>query len=78
MSDFWLGAGFGFVACYLLGVAIIIAKRWKDPLPQARGRDLDNLARVVGVERRRLWWIFHESDKTLRKRVTDVMRSNGR
>lgn len=47
------------------------------PLPRARGRDLDNIALVLGVKRRRVWWIFRESDKALRARTTEVMRNAG-
>lgn len=42
-------------------------------LPRAEGSDLDLLARLFDV-RRRKWWIFRESDRSFRARVSAATR----
>lgn len=45
-------------------------QRW-----EARGRELDRLAEVLGTHRRRWFWIFRELDKTLRARLERIVRA---
>lgn len=39
----------------------------------AKGKSLDNHGLWLGVERRR-WWIFHETDRSFRKRLISIVR----
>lgn len=50
-------------------------RRLFDPFQPARGRHLDTLATVYGYKRSRWWWIFRETDRAFRKRVTEGMRN---
>lgn len=49
-------------------------------IPYIKGRELDNVALLLGLKRKTFWFIFKESDKKLRKRlsqrVSDVCNSN--
>jgi hypothetical protein len=40
----------------------------------ARGRDLDALGAQYDVARRRVWWIFYESDRSYRERIHRFVR----
>jgi hypothetical protein len=42
------------------------------PQRTAKGKQLEALARILGVERKTWFWIFRESDKSLRARAQEV------
>ena len=38
-------------------------------IPQMRGRELDALAKRLGLKRDKKWWFIKESDSSLRSRI---------
>ena len=53
----------------LIGLLEEASVKW----PLAKGEDLDRLVETFGVKRKR-WWIFRESDESLRLRVHEARR----
>jgi hypothetical protein len=51
-----------------------IGREWHRDSHIAKGKDLDALAEVYGVQRRRVWRIFHESDNSLRARLLRAIK----
>ena len=38
-----------------------------------KGKDLDKIAFLYGISRKRYWWIFKESDKKLKERIKQLV-----
>lgn len=52
----------------------MIRRRRYRPLMTAKGKVLDRIASICGIDRRQYWWIFKESDKKLRSRIVNLIR----
>jgi hypothetical protein len=44
-----------------------------DAFLTAKGIYLDSIGAILGIERKRYWWFFRESDKKMRNRCLAVM-----
>ncbi len=67
-------AGLGY-ACPMDKLRIWWRVRQARRAMMARGRHLDALAALYGVERDRRWLVFKESDSRLRFRLNEMVRS---
>lgn len=48
-------------------------KRKQDPFPTAKGNAVDSIAFNYGIKRKRYFFIFKESDKSLKKRIVNYI-----
>lgn len=48
-------------------------KRKQDPFPTAKGNAVDRIAFNYGIKRKRYFFIFKESDKSLKKRIVNYI-----